>query len=142
MTGPHPLVWPEGWPRRAPNDRPRTSAIASEHVARNAIISALMLMQVDLFTVMISTNASADAMEDDPGAAVYWTASDGQASVLACDTWSTVAGNLWTIYDALTPLVELWRLGVPQISGRALSGFALPANTNEASRELAQGRTT
>jgi hypothetical protein len=137
----YPLVWPRGWARTLPNQRIHAPRLVAHSSARFAVSDALLLGHVDQRSVVISTNLPVAQLygsgevpiPDDPGVAVYWTDHDGQDVVLACDAWTTVTGNLWSLADAIAPICQLLLLGVPQITNRVLRSFAaFPTRREEA----------
>ncbi len=87
---------------------------------RNVILSTNLETRLDGLPYSNQANPS------DPGAAVYFTLK-GQDRCLACDTWSTVAGNIAALAAHIDALRRIDRYGVGTIE-QAFAGYsALPA---------------
>lgn len=141
-TASNPLTWPIDWPRTDPGDRRwarftrRLSvAVALDEVeeevrrlgGRNLIVSTDLKMRLDGRPM-----ATAKAPEN-PGVAVYFDL-EGEPTVLACDTWNTVAHNLRAIAKTIDAMRGMDRWGVGSMK-RAFAGYkALPA-PGEGSRQ-------
>lgn len=134
----YPLSWPHGWHRSAPGARrPTTFRHAGRPIALPPARDRLQAEMDRLGTtsVVLSTNLelrldgqprAGRAEPADPGAAVYFQLR-ARPTVLACDTWSTVAGNIAAIAAHIEALRGQPRWGVGTVE-QAFTGYAaLPA---------------
>lgn len=132
-----PLEWPSGWTRARSRKYPAFKA-GGQWINVEAATKRLEreLAKIGARGATLSTNCSlrldgrprSDERPSDPGAAVYFTFK-GKATVLACDTYSTVAGNIAALAAHLEALRAIERWGVGTIE-QALAGYkALPADT-------------
>lgn len=128
----YPLSWPFGWPRAK---SAKTSDFGAHSIAEcvNEIRRQLRLLGAN--NVVISTNLylrldglprSAQPQPRDRGVAVYFKISQSDR-VLACDRWSCVEDNLWSIAKHIDALRGQQRWGVGSVE-QAFAGYqALPA---------------
>lgn len=139
-----PLEWPIGW-KRTPSHRrvppPFKTREAGSYAralnveqATNRLESELDRLKATNST--LSTNVSlnlrgiprGDERPGDPGVAIYFSFR-GKATVLACDRYTSVAGNIAAIAGHIEALRRIERYGVGTIE-QALAGYkALPADT-------------
>jgi hypothetical protein len=134
----YPLSWPTGW-RRTPRhlrQRAKFSARGQDISVWGAVqrLSAEIerlggrnaLLSTNLTTRLDGLPYSNQKDPDDPGAAVYFTLK-GQPRCLACDTWTTVAGNIAALAAHIDALRRIDRYGVGTLE-QAFAGYAaLPA---------------
>lgn len=146
----YPLSWPFGWKRtpagqRKPTRFTKTSygtyaGGGSYRRARDLTIAEarkrldLELERLHARDVILSTNVelttygeprSGRRPPEDPGAAVYFRLS-GKDRVLACDSWTTVAGNIAAIAAHIDCIRGIDRYGVGTLE-QAFAGYdALP----------------
>lgn len=117
----YPLSWPVGWKRTGfrtcsrfghGGNRPSTGK------GTRLVLDELKRMGVADYQVVISTNLklrldglpySNQANPQDPGAAVYWRKGD-KKFVIACDRWTSIGENLYTIGRTIeaTRAIERW----------------------------------
>lgn len=144
-----PLVWPDGWKRTPPHQRqaPRfsrkethygegnTSWTNNRHLSFTEACDRLE-RQVALFhaerpiissNVELSLRGSPIAREGDkkladPGVSLYFTLR-GQARCLACDLYTTPAGNIAAIAAHIDALRRIDRYGVGTLD-QAFAGYA------------------
>lgn len=146
-----PLAWPMGW-RRTPYAKRRAAQFretVSTHgengiVKRNraaSMATAVTRLEAQLDKLgatdpTLSTNVRlnmrgipyGNEQPSDPGAAVYFRFK-GRATVLACDSYHTVAENIAAIAAHVDALRRIDRYGVGTIE-QALAGYkALPADS-------------
>lgn len=153
MAESYPLDWPPGWPRTSPHHRASgdhfkqgvtrylsndgTSSWASRspvgpEVARKKLFAELERMKVS--GVVLSSNVplrldgmpradAARARIDDPGVALYFVMK-GKPMAMACDRYSTIAGNMRSLGLAIEALRQLERHGGGTMMDRAFTGFA------------------
>lgn len=134
MIEAYPLCWPVGYPRSKQNYGSRFET----HTLTQA--TKKVLAEIDRMPgncPIISTNVPlrkdgmprADYLKraiSDYGVAVYFTYNKKQV-VLACDRWSSVEDNLWSIALSIEAMRGLERWGVSDILDRTFTGFkALP----------------
>lgn len=139
-----PLEWPIGW-KRTPSSRRVPSSFGTKRAgdykralsveqATNRLEQELERLKATSPT--LSTNVSlnlrgiprGDERPSDPGAAVYFSFR-GKATVLACDHYASVAGNIAAIAAHVEALRAIERYGVGTIE-QALAGYrSLPADT-------------
>jgi hypothetical protein len=139
-----PLEWPIGWKRtsaslrvasqfgsKRPGEYKRSLSVEQ---ATNRLENELDRLKADNPT--LSTNVSlnlrgiprGDERPSDPGVAIYFSFR-GKATVLACDRYNSVAGNIAAIAAHIEALRAIERYGVGTIE-QALAGYkALPADT-------------
>lgn len=148
-----PLAWPSGWRRTPPaarrdgtfietidgENRPDGSKTRRERAVSMGTAVARLEMQLDKLgaaDLTLSTNVKinlrglpyADQKPIDPGAAVYFRFK-ARATVLACDSYRTVAANIAALAAHIDALRRIERYGVGTIE-QALAGYkALPADT-------------
>ncbi len=140
----YPLEWPIGWKRTPPAKRvPSPFATHQAGTFKRALSVELAtnrleteLERLKAKDPTLSTNVSlnlrgiprGDERPADPGAAVYFSFR-GKATVLACDHYTTVAGNIAAIAGHIEALRRIERYGVGTIE-QALAGYrSLPADT-------------
>lgn len=143
MTTAYPLSWPHGWPRtlvhrrKTPQFRRQDHGVRSHTVYRdltldearkrlvdeldkigadNCVLSTNVVLRID-GTPRMDRTAPAD-----PGAACYF-ALKGRPTVLACDRWLTVAGNIAAIAAHMDALRSIDRYGVGSVE-QAFAGYA------------------
>lgn len=135
----YPLVWPFGWKRSTPGGNRRTrfssgrSAITVP-AARRRLEEELRRLGVPDWNVILSTNLRLGVRGDplanqpepaDRGVAVYFRLG-GKDRVLACDIWTTVAGNIAAIAAHIECIRGIDRYGVGTLD-QAFAGYdALP----------------
>lgn len=150
-----PLEWPVGWTRTGPYKRIRpefqqtkhdliSTAEGTKRVSKQMAVTVYVATtrlerQLELLGAAgptLSTNLSlrldgrprSEQEPSDPGAAVYFRFK-GKATVLACDRYITVAGNIAAIAAHIDALRRIERYGVGTIE-QALAGYkALPADS-------------
>lgn len=134
-----PLQWPAGWKRTAPHARRNT--LFKSQGKWVTTFTATQRLQDELERlgasgVTLSTNVElklnglprSDVEPTDPGCAVYFRFR-GRATVLACDSYNTVGGNIAAIAAHIEALRRIDRYGVGTLE-QALAGYkALPADT-------------
>lgn len=134
-----PLEWPLGW-KRTQYGRRRHGIFKAEKRAIN-VEKATKRLEEELDRLgakdpVLSTNVSlnlrgiprGDERPNDPGVALYFSFK-GKATVLACDTFYTVADNIAAIAAHIDALRRIDRYGVGSLE-QALAGYkALPADT-------------
>ena len=134
----NPLAWPLGWPR-TPEHRRQPSRFTSH--GRDITLSAAMerleaeLGRLGAREPLLSSNLklgisgvilSGQAEPRDNGIAVYFTLK-GHERVLACDRYTSAAGNIAAIAAHIDALRRIERYGVGTIE-QAFAGYtALPA---------------
>lgn len=133
----YPLEWPLGW-RRA-RSRRNGSFRHDRHPINVEYATRRLDNELDRLgakNAVMSTNVSlnlrgiprGDERPSDPGVAVYFMFK-GNATVLACDSFYTVADNIAGIAGHVEALRRIERYGVGTIE-QALGGYkALPADT-------------
>lgn len=135
----YPLEWPLGWKRTPGHQRER--APFTHYKQAITLFVAAQQLEAELDRIgakhpTLSTNVSlrldgrprSDENPPDVGAAVYFTFK-GKATVLACDRYTTVGGNVAAIARHIDALRRIERYGVGTIE-QALAGYkALPADT-------------
>lgn len=132
-----PLEWPMGW-RRARTRRHGQFKSQGQWISTEDATRRLEREMARLGGkhAVLSTNVSlrldgrprSDEKPADPGVALYFTFK-GKATVLACDTYTTVADNIAALAAHLDALRAIERWGVGTIE-QALAGYrALPADT-------------
>lgn len=135
----YPLEWPTGW-KRTPRSIRRFGRFKSGG-AWISVVAATSRLEYELDRLgaraaTLSTNVSlrldgrprSDEKPDDPGAAIYF-GFRGKATVLACDSYQSVADNIAALAAHLDALRAIERYGVGTIE-QALAGYrALPADT-------------
>lgn len=125
----YPLSWPVGWPRTqhptaSQFDSKRNVGAAYDEVvhqlemlgARNIVISANLRLRLDGIAI------ANQSQPDDRGVAVYFKLS-GQSRVLACDKWTRVQDNLWSIAKHIDAMRGQQRWGVGTVE-QAFAGYA------------------
>jgi hypothetical protein len=139
-----PLEWPIGWKRTPPSQRVPSSFGTKEpgsykralNVEQATIRLETELERLKATNPTLSTNVSlnlrgiprGDERPSDPGAAIYFSFR-GKATVLACDHYTSVAGNIGAIAGHIEALRRIERYGVGTIE-QALAGYrSLPADT-------------
>lgn len=149
----YPLAWPIGW-RRTPYGKRRSGSFRETIETRSATDSAVVkrskpasmataverleaqLDKLGAKDPTLSTNVKlnlrgipyGNEQPSDPGVAVYFTFK-GKATVLACDTYFTVADNVAAIAAHVDALRRIDRYGVGSLE-QALAGYkALPADS-------------
>lgn len=135
MSRAFPLDWPQSWPR-ATSRGPSRYKVTADRAQKDLMLE---LARAGASEVTLSTNVPVrrNGMPygkvgriSDPGVAVYWTAPDGAAMVLACDQYEQVGDNIRAVGLAVECLRGLERTGCSEIIRRAAAGFrALPAST-------------
>lgn len=134
MIEAYPLCWPVGYPRSKQTSDSRferhTLSQATKKVIteigrfgdKNPIISTNMPLRKDGMP-------RADYLKrsiSDYGVAVYFKYKEKQV-VLACDRWTSIEDNLWSIALSIEAMRGLERWGVSDILDRTFTGFkALP----------------
>lgn len=134
-----PLEWPIGW-KRTPYAKRRIGRFKAQGKWINVEAATRRLeRELDRLgakNATLSTNVTlrldgrprGDEKPGDPGAAIYF-AFRGKATVLACDTYYSVADNIAALAAHLEALRAIERYGVGTIE-QALAGYkALPADT-------------
>lgn len=145
----YPLSWPVGW-RRCPRGERRFSRFTRKNGdgfavglsisgATARLLDELRRLGVSAGDCILSTNVrtrldglpySGEREPDDPGAAVYFRLR-GKDRVLACDSYSKVAGNVAAIAAHVEALRAIERYGVGSVD-QAFAGYtALPASAEE-----------
>lgn len=160
----YPLAWPGGWPRtpgakRIAGKFNKKSTKYGEHGgswqqtyditisdAVDRVLHQLDVMGLHRDDIIISTNLetrmdglprSKQRKPGDPGAAVYWEASDGGRKTIAVDRYHNVEHNIAAIGATLEALRGIARWGGAQILERAFTGFvALESPIASAGRVL------
>lgn len=134
----YPLQWPDGWPRTPPEKRRDNSRYrVTPNRARVELVDEVAKIE-GARDVVLSTNmptrkdgapyANASRYPRDPGAAIYWTDSEGRTWSLACDMWTMLHHNMRALYYAVAGIRQIERSGASQLLERAYRGFnALPA---------------
>lgn len=139
-----PLEWPIGWKRTPSYARvPSHFGTKAAHDYKRALSveNATKRLEVELDRLkakepVLSTNVSlnlrgiprGDERPGDPGVAIYFSFR-AKATVLACDKYTSVAGNIAAVAAHLNALRAIERYGVGTIE-QALAGYkALPADT-------------
>lgn len=146
----YPLQWPLGWPRKrfrassnfsmSREDRTPKGEVYKRITSINmATATDRLEKQLDALGAknpVLSTNVSlsmrgtprGDERPSDPGAAVYFSFK-GRATVLACDSFVTVAENIAALAAHIDALRRIDRYGVGSLE-QALAGYkALPADS-------------
>lgn len=133
----YPLSWPVGWPRTkipvaSQFDSKRNVGAAYDEAihqlemlgAREIVVSANLRLRLDGIAI------ANQSQPDDRGVAVYFKLS-GQSRVLACDKWTRVQDNLWSIAKHIDAMRGQQRWGVGTVE-QAFAGYAaLPEPTDE-----------
>jgi hypothetical protein len=139
-----PLEWPAGWKRTPAHQRvraPFATKVPGSYKRDVNVEQATSRLEVELERLSaknptLSTNVSlnlrgiprGDERPADPGVAVYFSFR-GKATVLACDHYTSVAGNIAAITGHIEALRRIERYGVGNME-QALAGYkALPADT-------------
>lgn len=143
MTTAYPLHWPAGWPRtpsirrKTPQFRRQDHGVRSHTAYRDLTLDEARKRLVDEIdkigadNCVLSTNVALRidgtprmdrAAPADPGAACYF-ALKGRPTVLACDKWLTVAGNIAAIAAHMEALRAIDRYGVGSVE-QAFAGYA------------------
>ena len=139
-----PLEWPIGWKRTPAALRvPSTFGTKQpgDYKRPLNVEQATQRLEIELERLgakdpTLSTNVSlnlrgiprGDERPSDPGVAIYFSFR-GKATVLACDHYTSVAGNIAAIAAHIEALRRIERYGVGTIE-QALAGYkALPADT-------------
>lgn len=146
----YPLSWPVGWPRAAAGSRKPSRFTGSSYGtysngssyrrSRELTIAEARdrlegeLGRLGARDVLLSTNVelttygeprSGRRPPEDPGVAVYFRL-NGKDRVLACDRWTTVAGNIAAIAAHIECIRGIDRYGVGTLD-QAFAGYdALP----------------
>lgn len=168
MIESYPLTWPDGWKRTPASERvfakfgkreqQRYNADGSRQAWRRLLdvtindgmkrlLRELESMGIDREDVIISTNLpvrldglpkSNTAEPSDPGAAVYWRASENQPmKCMAIDRYTKVADNLAALAATLDAMRAIERHGGAEILERAFRGFAaLPEKASSPWRDV------
>jgi hypothetical protein len=137
----YPLEWPLGWKRSAYRVRAPFSMKDGQLTRDLNVEGATKRLENELDRLgakdpVLSTNVSlnlrgiprGDERPSDTGVAVYFSFR-GKATVLACDHYTSVAGNIAAIAGHIEALRRIERYGVGTIE-QALAGYrALPADT-------------
>lgn len=143
MTEAYPLSWPAGWPRTPDHKREdgrsrfrrgswRDRHYWTVHTATTALLDELRMLGVDPGRTVVSSNVelrldglprSGRRDPEDSGVAVYFVL-DGEATVMARDTFYGVAENLRSLALAVEALRQLQRHGGGTMLKRAFAGFA------------------
>jgi len=141
----YPLEWPLGWKRTPLGQRrpvpfkTKEPGMYARTVTHSVALERLEneLDRIGARDVTLSTNLelrldgrprATDTRVDDPGVAVYFRFRK-TPTVLACDGYTTVAGNMAAIAAHIDALRRIERYGVGTIE-QALAGYkALPADT-------------
>lgn len=138
----HPLTWPTGWKRTAPNQQREAKFARYDKrltltQGLDRVLLELQRMGIDRQDVIVSTDVllrldglprSGQPEPKDHGAAVYWQEWNGQRRVMAIDLYDKVADNLAAIAATLDAMRAIERHGGAAILERAFTGFvALPA---------------
>lgn len=139
----YPLTWPAGWPRTRAGDRrparfgtrgPKSGALRGLTLleAQGRLTGELRRLKAE--SVLLSTNVklttygvpySRHLPPHDPGVAAYFHL-EGADRCLACDAWSTVAGNVGAVAAHVFALRAVTRYCVGSTS-QAFAGYqALP----------------
>jgi hypothetical protein len=139
-----PLEWPAGW-RRTPGPQRSWSRFSTNRTSNRRLTIALAttrlqheLDRLGAQAPTLSTNVAlrldgrprseGGPEPSDPGVAVYFSFR-GRATVLACDRYGDVAGNIAAIAAHIDALRRIERYGVGTIE-QALAGYkALPADS-------------
>lgn len=133
---PFPLQWPQGWERTLNPDssrfKPKTikestdfvlseiERLCKDELSPNPIISSDLKLKKD------GLPYSSQRTEDN-GVAVYFML-DGEQRVIACDAFSSIADNLWSVGKTVEAMRGIERWGCSEILKRTFSGFkALPS---------------
>ena len=133
----YPLSWPAGWKRSARGGqlRPRFTS-GRQDVTVAAAVDRLdaELTRLGARDALLSTNLklglrgdplSGQPEPNDRGVAVYFKMGD-KARVLACDRWTTVAGNIAALAAHIDAIRRIERYGVGTVD-QAFAGYdALP----------------
>lgn len=137
----YPLSWPAGWPR-TPSVRRKRSTFSS-YGKELSVAQATSRLQGELDRLgaraaILSTNVelrldglprSGQRTPDDPGAAVYFRLKNAPRA-LACDAWTTVAGNIAALAAHIDALRRIDRYGVGSVE-QAFAGYAALPPTGE-----------
>jgi hypothetical protein len=140
----YPLEWPIGWKRTPASSRvpaPFKTKEAGSYARALNVEQATNRLETELERLKaqsptLSTNVGlnlrgiprGDERPSDPGVAIYFSFR-GKATVLACDHYTTVAGNIAAIAGHIEALRRIERYGVGTIE-QALAGYrSLPADT-------------
>ena len=133
----YPLLWPQGWPR-TPSEERRPArfrmgamgATSQLSIAEGRLRVLDELERLGASEIVISSNFRAGREPgDDRGVAVYFSL-NGVRSVLACDRWDRIAGNLGAIAAHVDAIRGQQRWGVGSMA-QAFAGYkALPAVRN------------
>lgn len=148
----YPLAWPVGWKRTAYSQRRHgkfSETIETRQPDNSVKKRSKSVSMVEAVTRLekqieslggndatLSTNVKlnlrgtpyGNEQPSDPGAAVYFRFK-GRATVLACDTFVTLADNIAALAAHIDALRRIERYGVGTIE-QALAGYkALPADT-------------
>lgn len=132
----YPLQWPLARPRSESRVRARfTTTQRRRHTVNesvNSIYRELRLMGAT--SVVISSNIplrrdgtprSGENQPSDPGVAVYFNY-DGAPVCLACDQWTHVEDNLWSIFLTLEAMRGIDRWGAAKLAATFTGYAALP----------------
>lgn len=130
-----PLQWPAGWRRTEPNLIQRSRfGDRSIAQAREFVFDQVRLMGGQ--NLIVSSNLelrndglprSSQRQPSDRGVAIYFNYKK-KAICFACDKWTAVEDNLWSIGRTVEALRQIERDGSSDMLERAFTGFAaLPA---------------
>jgi hypothetical protein len=142
MTNPieaYPLCWPEGWPRTKYPSKSKFTTYFSR--ARDDLMREIKLLGGR--NPILSTNIplrkdglpyAGHAQPKDCGAAVYFSYKS-KSMCFACDRWSKIEDNIWSVCKTIEALRGIERWGASDMLDRAFTGFtALPAPEVQASK--------
>lgn len=152
----YPLMWPEGWKRTpySKRQRPKWHGTTQKSYTSGdqvryyrdkkelSVADAIARLDGELRRLrirdgdwLISSNVpvrmdglpySNARQPDDPGVAVYFRL-NGQDRVLACDAWTSVAGNIAAVAAHVEAIRGIERYGVGTLEQAFLGYAALPA---------------
>lgn len=124
--------WPDGWARTPDYRRRAWPNPMSHYRALQELGWEVERLGGSCLNVMTSTPPRKDgrprarAIDNDPGVAA-WFDLDGKQTVIACDTYDSIIGNMRAIAKTIEALRGLERWGSTEIGRRTMQAFeALP----------------
>lgn len=133
-----PLCWPVGWKRTSHYEKKASKFKTSFAVARDQLFRELKLLGVRVANswepprIILSSNVplrrdglplAGQSNPKDPGIAVYFHLND-KPMVFACDQYSKVEDNLYSITLTIEALRGIKRWGASDMMERSFTGFA------------------